>query len=393
MNSFFNKIKEIGGLKVGLLLITYFMVLWHLSDIFALLNKIGVILTPFAYGFVLAYLINSLMGTIRRFIYRVFKKELPYVLTMIVAYLLALAVVVFLMITIIPQVLLSLDGIIRDTPKFIESSYEWLEVKGVAYVQEITQSQVDLNNFLNNALNNMNKLSENMASWASTLANIAIDTTKFILNCILGIIISIYMLTHKDMYKGQAKKGVYAFLSEEKAKRVLGFLKSVNSTFSGFISAKSLDSLIIGVLCYIGCLILGFDNSLLIAIIVGITNFIPYFGPFIGAIPSALIVLMQSFNSMLIFCVFILILQQFDGNILGPKLLGYSMGLTSLWIIFAIIVTTSLFGIVGMVIGVPLFTIVYMWVKDMINDKLSRKGLSTETKDYVDLDAWKENCK
>ena len=140
-------------------------------------------------------------------------------------------------------------------------------------------------------------------------------------------------------------------------------------------------------------MLLGFQNSLLIAFIVGVTNVIPYFGPFIGAVPSALIVLLQSPMDMLVFILFIIVLQQFDGNILGPKLLGDSLGLTSLWIIFAVAITTGLIGLVGMIIGVPLFAIVYMLFKDLIYDRLEKKGKSTNTKDYIENINYEINLK
>ena len=392
-SSFFKRIKEIGGLKVGLILITYFILLWNFNSVLGIVNKVGAVLTPFAFGFVLAYIINPIILGIRKLFYKITRKEINYVVSMILAYIFIVAFLGILLLLIIPQVWLSVDNIVKEAPMIIESGYKWLETSGSDYIKEISHNQIVVDEVITNITSNLEKISESATVWIGKLANAAIGFTKFVFNCILGLIISIYMLIHKDTYKGQAIKASYAFMQKEKAEKLLKFLSSVHNTFTGFLTAKSLDSLIIGVLCYIGCLILGFKNSLLIALIVGITNIIPYFGPFIGAIPCALVVLMQGPKEMLIFVIFILILQQFDGNILGPKLLSNSMGLTSLWIIFAIIVMTALFGVVGMVIGVPLFTVIYMYIRDIIYDKLRNKGLSVKTDDYVDKDSWKRNKK
>lgn len=383
---FLKRLKEASPLKIGILLITYFILLWNFSDVCTVIGKVGVVLTPFAVGFVFAYIINPIITTIRKLFFKVTKKKLYYEIAMILAYLFVFAIIAVVFISLLPQVWVSINSIVEEMPSVFNDCYNWVTTDGLNNIQRFTNNTIEVNDIVKWLKDNFTILSNNVSLGVSKVADLAIDTTKFLFNCILGVIISIYMLMHKDRYKGQAKKIVYAMFVKEKADRFINFVNSVNSTFSKFISAKVLDSAIIGVLCYIGCLILRFDNALLIGFIVGITNVIPYFGPFIGAIPSALIVLMQGSKEMWVFCIFILILQQFDGNILGPKLLGDSMGLTSLWIIFAVVIMTALFGIVGMVIGVPLFTVIYMLIRDFIYQKLEKKGLSTETEDYISSD-------
>ena len=370
-------------LYLGLIWITYIFLLIHFSDILDGVRTVGRLLTPFAVGFTIAYLINPLILAIKKIWFRIFKKSCKNAIAMIISYILVLLLVVFLFINILPQVWMSLDMIVGQIPSSIEKAYGWLETEGNLYLQNLTNNKIAIKDILDIVESNIEPALKNMGDNINKVLNFTTSIAKFVLNLIFGVLISIYMLMHKDIYKGQVIKGVFAIFNEDKAKSIIDFWHSVNNTFSRFVIARIVDSIIIGVLCWISCLILGFNNSLLIAFIVGITNVIPYFGPFLGAIPCALIVLLQSPMDMLIFIIFILILQQFDGNILGPKLLGDSLGLTSFWIIFAVVITTGIFGIVGMFIGVPLFTVIYMLIRDFINKRIISKGKSTNSADYL----------
>lgn len=380
-------LKPSSFLRIGIVLITYIFLLYHLNEIFLGVNKLSSLLTPFIFGFIIAYLINPIIIGIHNVLLKIFKKDAPNYFCMIIGYLLVFILFFFLCVEILPQLWYSLDIIIREIPNSIDAGYKWIKTEGVKYLSEITKSNIEMEDILNIFTTNMDTLMKNITQGVDKVFTVTVGFTTFLFNLIMGILISIYMLMHKDIYKGQTKKAIFAFFSEKKAIQILEFFKSVHITFSRFINARIIDSTIIGILCYIGCKIFEFDNALLISFIVGITNVIPYFGPFLGAIPCALIVLLQGFPEMIGFCIFILILQQFDGNILGPKLLGDSMGLTSLWIIFAVVITTGLFGIIGMVIGVPLFAIVYMLIKDLIYAKLYKKGKSVNTLDYINSDS------
>lgn len=376
------KIKD--KIVVGVILITYIFILLHLSDIWTGISSVSGLLSPFVLGFVIAYLINPLIIFIKKLWLKIFKKPCKNGIAMALSYLFVIGVIVFLFINILPQVWMSIDMIITQIPHSIESAYLWLETEGDSYLLNITNNKIAMQDILDMLIVNLETMFTNFGDSVSKLLNTTATIVKYILNGIFGVLISIYMLMHKEMYKGQMKKGIFAFFNESHANDMLEFWSSVNNIFSRFIVARIVDSTIIGILCWIGCLILGFDNALLIAFIVGVTNVIPYFGPFIGAVPSALIVLLQSPMDMIIFIIFILILQQFDGNILGPKLLGDSLGLTSFWIIFAVAIMAGIFGVVGMVIGVPLFTVIYVIIKDYVNERLNKKGKSTNTDDYIE---------
>ena len=378
------KYKEL--LLLCIIVISYVFVLLNFSVFLKGFDKFLHLLNPFIIGFVIAYLINPIIKALNKIFYKLLKKEIPNGILMILSYLIICIIIIFLFVMILPQIFDSFKVIANEVFNSVDKVSKWLESDESNSFTILFENKIVLKDILNKIIENLAPVISNLSNNFVAIFNTTSVIISFIFNWILGILISIYMLMHKKMYVGQVKKCIFAFFNVEKAKKILDFWNYVNDTFSRFLIARIVDSTIIGILCWLGCLILGFNNSILIAFIVGVTNVIPYFGPFIGAIPCALIVLLQSPMNMLIFLIFILILQQFDGNILGPKLLGDSLGLTSLWIIFSVTIMTSLFGIMGMVIGVPLFSIIYMSIKSFINNKLNEKELSIKTEDYWDKD-------
>ena len=203
-----------------------------------------------------------------------------------------------------------------------------------------------------------------------------------LLSTVVGIIISVYMLLDKERFCAGCKKVWYAILPQQRADWLLDLTAEANRVFGGFISGKILDSLIIGILCFLGMTLFKMPNAMLISVIVGVTNVIPYFGPFIGAIPSFFIILIDAPIKALWFLVFILILQQFDGNILGPKILGDSTGLSAFWVIFAIMLFGGLYGFIGMFLGVPVFSVVYMLIWRFVDARLAARGMPLELVSY-----------
>ena len=196
-------------------------------------------------------------------------------------------------------------------------------------------------------------------------------------------IISIYMLSGKEKLIFQAKKLVFALFSKETALKITRFANLTNTIFSDFIIGKMIDSIIIAVLCFIGMLVIYPSYSLLIAVIVGVTNMIPFFGPFIGAIPSAIILLISRPYSALIFLVFILALQQLDGNVIGPKILGDSLGLAPMWVLLGIVIGNGLFGLPGMIIGVPTFAVIYTLCSEKIRNTLREKNITVNSEEHT----------
>ena len=205
-------------------------------------------------------------------------------------------------------------------------------------------------------------------------------------NFIIGIVISIYVLLGKETFIAQAKKLVYAVFPADRGNVIVATVRKANDIFGGFIIGKILDSVIIGILCFIGLSILQMPYTLLVSVIVGVTNVIPFFGPYIGAIPSAILIMLANPIQGLYFIIFILVLQQVDGNIIGPKILGDSTGLNSFWVVFAILVGGGLFGVAGMIFGVPLFATIYYITRKLTAWVLRKKGLPEETAAYTEVE-------
>ena len=226
---------------------------------------------------------------------------------------------------------------------------------------------------------------KNLGNLATTLYNGVFSVMRFLFEFMIGIIISIYLMSSKELFSGQSKKIAYALFEENKANHLIRNMRFVHKTFIGFLSGKIVDSIIIGILCFLGTSFLEIPYAILVSVIVGVTNIIPFFGPYLGAIPCAILILMISPIHCLYFVIFIIILQQIDGNIIGPKILGNSTGISSFWVIFAITIFGGLFGIPGMVIGVPVFAIIYAGFRSYFHRMLRKKGLPTDTSVYIAL--------
>ena len=218
--------------------------------------------------------------------------------------------------------------------------------------------------------------------WMSTLTVGVINVFSELFDLLIGVIVSIYVLFSKETFMRQSKKAVYAFLSPHNANLILHFTQKSNEIFGGFIIGKLIDSVIIGVLCFVGLSLLKMPYTLLVSVIVGATNVIPFFGPYIGAIPSAILILLEDPVKGIYFIIFILILQQIDGNLIGPKILGNSTGLTAFWVVFAILLGGGLFGFVGMLLGVPTFAVIYYIIQMLVNNRLEKKELPIESDCY-----------
>lgn len=236
-------------------------------------------------------------------------------------------------------------------------------------------------------MNRPQAILEAFYSWLSASLPMVLNATKNLTtgltNLILGVIISIYFLFGKERFLAQIKKALYALFPEDFVKRLVDVTHTSNRIFSGFISGKLLDSLIIGILCFVGMSLFRMPMAMLVSVIVGVTNVIPYFGPIIGAVPSALIVFLIDPIKALWFVFFVICLQQFDGNILGPRILGDSIGMPAFWVIFSILLFGGYFGVFGMFVGVPTFAVIYSIFKIWMEGRLERKNMPTDTKSYA----------
>lgn len=351
------------------------------------------ILKPIFYGLLVAYVMNPIIKILERLLRKFCNsryarkikikepsKTVLRVLSIAIAWLIMLALLTFMISVIIPCINTNITKISANSDTYFQNFN-----KGITKLEEIMQyPQGTLVNQINSLIQNIEGLIATSAQHVLPhIFNLTKQITTGVINAFIAIIISIYFLFSKELFCAQMKKMLSAFVRSEKIDKLFAIGREVNLVFNNFLFGKLLDSLIIGVLCYLGMLPWKIPYAVLISSIVGITNIIPYFGPFIGAVPCIIILLLENPTKALIFTIFILILQQIDGNIIGPKVLGETIGLNSFWVMFSIILFGGLFGVVGMFLGVPIFAAFYVFFKRMIEDKLAKKTMPTETSAYI----------
>lgn len=377
------KTRIITNFIVIALSILLFFFIRNFSGIFAQVEKIFSILAPFIYGFVIAYILSIPMKYIENnvlsFLDKKNKFKLKRMLAVTITYVIAGVAIGIIFSILIPQLAESIMTLVENIPEYgasVENIISDIVIK--------TNMDVSVVNELVNDFRNLSSYLANLAGTIVTsLFQFSAYITQYILNIVLGTIISIYILTSKEKFFAQGKKILYAFLPEKTVEYIITLTRTSNKIFIGFLGGKLLDSLIIGVICFISMSIMGMPYPLLVSFIIGITNIVPVFGPFIGAIPSIIIIFIASPIKALWFAIFVLVLQQFDGNILGPKILGNSIGVSAFWVIFAILVGNGIFGFVGMIIGVPLFAVIYTIITGIVEARLAKKGMPLDTNNYA----------
>ena len=370
-----------GFLSLALAVLLFFGLL-KLDEIRRGFHWVMDILAPFIYGGTMAYLLKTPCG----FLEGQFKAALPEkykkranILAVAAVMVISALVFYLLMSMVIPEMVESIMTLAVAVPPKVEELAQWV-------ISHLEGNEM-LQNYVNNAFASMEK---NLVSWATTdlvptvqgMMGGVVTTVGSVLtvlkNIVLGVIICVYLLLAREKFAKHAKALVYAAFKPERAEAVLREASFIDTTFVGFFGGKILDSAIVGLICYVFCLVMtvaaGFQNAVLISVIIGVTNVIPYFGPFIGAAPAALLIFISSPRNCLIFLIFIVVLQQFDGNILGPKLLAGSVGLTGFWVLFAITLFQGLFGFIGILVGVPVFAVIYDLVRRWVVSGLKKHG-------------------
>lgn len=352
-----------------------------------ILDSIYTVIRPVIWGAVFAYLANPVLNTIEKYVKKVIERKKPHPkltrgISATLTTIFILAILATLIASIIPQVSKSLISIVLSFDSYIAQAEEWLNLLKDTYPAVydyihtvFTEFEVGVEDIIKNYSPQLSSLATGATSVLKALVFWAKDF-------LLGFVVMVYLLCGKENFKGQIKKAIYAILKKSDADKMLEITARADKTFIGFISGKAIDSLIIGLLCFIGMQFMGLSYSVLISVIIGVTNMIPFFGPIFGAIPSVILLFFESPKQALIFAIFVLVLQQFDGNILGPRILGDSIGLPAFWVMFAILVGGGLFGFVGMLVGVPCFAVIYELSKEGINNILKKKNLPTSVKLY-----------
>lgn len=365
----------------------------HIDVVFAWIGRLNSALTPVYIGLVIAYLLSPLVNKVERNIfiplfYKIMKKRkavrsVSRAVSVTVVLLLSIVVLCWLIMLVVPEVVDSIISLTDSLPGYyqkIVNSVNEMKGKHPEIARQLAESTKAIYEPLFSLL--QDKLVPTGTSAVAMISDGLINAMGVLFNIVIGIIISIYLMAGKERFCAQAKRMLYSVLSIRYAESLLRLGKDVNWSFAKFFSGKIIDSIIVAIFTFIVFSIAAMPYTALISVLVGVTNLIPFFGQYIGAIPSIVLVFLVSPVKGVICAVLIIVIFQIDGNILGPKIIGESIGLGSFWILFSILVFGSLFGILGMICAVPIFAVVYKTVKNWSADRLGRKGLPQNTESY-----------
>ncbi len=370
--------------------ITFYFLIDKPNNILGVVQTAISSLTPIITGFIIAFILNPIMLAYEKLLFKLtcklFKKKQTAEKTakytaITLALLTGIIIITAIILIIIPNIIDSITQIATEFPSKIAIAFNYLYEKLPADVLNAAQEKAVgyVNDFLSNDL--LKSFEVTAGYFASSVKSVY----NFVLNILVGIIVSVYALSGKGYFKKISQKLLCALLPKKAAIEVVKTAKQSHTIFTNFIVGNLIDSLIIGIICFISMLILNIPYAMLIGFIVGVTNLIPFFGPIIGAVPCTLILLVDSPIKAIYFIIFIIILQQIDGNLIAPHILHGSLGISSFWIIFSIMLFGGLFGIIGMLVAAPLFAVIYNIVSRIINARLSERKLPTDDTSYDDI--------
>lgn len=353
------------------------------STIAGYVGKLMSVLSPVIWGLIIAFLMNPIMVSIEKLFSKDFKstpgkKKLVRALSVTVAAIVFLGIVAGLIAIVVPELVKSITDLFNNMGDLRQNVENWISKAFKNYPSLVNTANEKIDEFTKDA----SVIFEKIQPMLEDLVSGAWGVVSVIKDFALGFIVSLYMLCNKETLLAQIKKSIISITRKSTCAKVMGVASQANKVFSGFIMGKIIDSIIIGLLCFIGLTLMNMPYNIMIAVIVGVTNIIPFFGPFIGAIPSTILMVIVDPKKAILLLIFILILQQFDGNILGPKILGDSTGLPGFWVLVSLIICGGLFGFVGMVLAVPMFALFYSFTRSYVENKLRRKKLPVTTEYY-----------
>ena len=370
-------------LAVILIVIAVLFLIFRFSSVKKWVSWIFGIIMPFITGGAIAYVINPFCSRLERILENFLEKQgirryhrnIVRNICIFTGLILVIALIVLLFIAIIPEIVSSVMAVFEATPRAIQNFQYWLTTLENEHTYEVINA---VNNAITGAIEQLNKYATtdiipSLQIIFKQINSGVFGALSFFKNIFIGTIVAVYALNSKEKFKAQFKLVIYALFPEHIANGIISEIKFTDRAFSGFIVGKLIDSLIIGLICFIFNKITMMPYGTLIAIVVGVTNIIPVFGPYVGAVPSILLILMESPIQALVFAIFIQVLQLIDGYILGPKILGNSIKLSGFWVLFAIVLFGSLWGIAGMIIGVPVFAVIYDLIRHFIRNKLIKR--------------------
>ncbi|MGM9941803.1 MAG: AI-2E family transporter [Bulleidia sp.] len=357
----------------GIIIVSFYLLISHLSVISDIFSSIVSVLAPFLYGILFSFLLMPLRDIVEKkwLVNKNMKESIKHKIAVAICMIFLILVFVAFFAVLIPQLTDSIQTFVRNLGTYIQNAEDLLSALA-AYspelVEKIREMLTELYNF---ATNQLTDPSGAFGGIVMTIGNVV----SGVINFLIGMIITVYLLNDSERFKLQLKKFMFAIFPETISNQLVHVSDLATDMFYKFFSGKALDSLIIGMLCYICCSIMRMPYTVMVAVIVGVTNIIPVFGPFLGAIPCFIILVMIDWIKALEFVVFIVILQQIDGNIIGPYILGDAVGLPTLWVMFAIIVGGAMFGIVGMFLGVPAFAVIFTLAREWTHNRLIEKNI------------------
>jgi predicted PurR-regulated permease PerM len=357
---------------------------FNIRSILNLLSQLLTVLSPIIWGIVIAFLMNPIMVRIEKFsTKRIFKsdknKKSMRAISVTLSSIIFLGIVIGLISVVVPELINSIIEIFSNASTIAANVQGWINKIFRNYPEIESAATEMLSNFntnLDTVIAKIQPMLENILSGAWGVVTV-------VKNFLLGFIVSVYMLCGKEHLLAVLKKMIIAVSKKSTCEKVMSVASQANEIFAGFLTGKLIDSVIIGMLCFIGMTIMNMPYNIMISVLIGVTNVIPFFGPFIGAIPSTILILLIEPRKAIPFLIFILVLQQFDGNILGPKILGNTTGLPGFWVLISLLVFGGLFGFVGMVLAVPIFALFYSFTKEYVNGKLKKRSLPTDTDYYT----------
>ena len=383
-------------------ILVFYDVFYKGGTLLGFFNKLTSTLAPVLYGFAMAYLLSPIVNWLERLIRlgwskwsltreKTLRRGWLRAVSILITWAIVSYAVYLLMSVLVPQLIDSITTLINNAESYYNQIYDWADNLLKKNPNISNWVRLNLERYYQDALSLLTEkilpgAQQMLTSVTGGVISSILGVVVFAKNLIIGIIISVYLLAMKEQSLARCCKLLYGVLSERAANLVMRGTRRTDEIFSGFVRGKLLDSLIIGILCFIGGSILNLPYTPLVSVVVGVTNIIPFFGPFLGAIPSAFLILLVSPKQCLIFIIFVIVLQQFDGNILGPKILGSATGISSFWVVVTILLGGGFFGVLGMFLGVPVFACLQELVKHLIDRRLTQRNMPTEAYAYVGRD-------
>lgn len=353
------------------------------STIASFLGMLISVLSPVIWGLIIAFLMNQIMVNFEKLFSEKFKstprkRKIARAISVFVSAIVFLGIVVGLIAIVVPELVKSIMELFDNMGDLRQNVENWIGKVFKNYPSLVSTLNEKIDEFTKDA----SVIFEKIQPMLEDLVSGAWGVVSFVKDFVLGFIVSLYMLFNKETLLAQIKKSIISIFKKSTCSKIMSVSTQANKVFSGFIMGKIIDSIIIGLLCFIGTTLMNMPYNIMIAVIIGVTNIIPFFGPIIGAVPSTILMAIVDPKKAILLLIFILILQQFDGNILGPKILGDSTGLPGFWVLVSLVISGGLFGFPGMVFAVPVFALIYSFIRAYIENKLRNKNLPVSTQYY-----------